>query len=418
MPFDPERVLALGATCPPRAVPVRGAAERGRGDRRAARTPRPAVGIGETPVPARARAPRLPRRVERVGGCPTRSLTPLAFQAFLFGADSARVPRRLAVAARAGPSEGPPKPSRHVIGTPSQPEAAPPVRDRRGHSLARPLALGDAGARSRHSRSWLSASSRARCWAPVRRSPGGHGLIGGSSGSLLIAPDRRPDGARRPGRSGATIGRAWRMLVELARTWPRASTASRAGTMFVALARRPRAAALAERLHRAGREAHAARPCSTRPGSAPDLFSSARGRGPAGARRRPRTSGSPIAVMVPGRPRPARSRASSAGTRTGLRRPLRHARRPPDRPRPPGRRRATGDRGRPALGQAGGGAGNGSGGEPGQVVPEPGVGLGDAARVEDRHPVGLEAGEGERHGHAVVVVGGDPGRGDRCRAGR
>ena len=45
--------------------------------------------------------------------------------------------------------------------------------------------------------------------------------------------------------------------------------------------------------------------------------------------------------------------------------------------------------------------------QPVQVGPEAGIRLGDAARVEDRHSGDSQAGQGERHGHAVVVVGGD-----------
>ena len=51
-----------------------------------------------------------------------------------------------------------------------------------------------------------------------------------------------------------------------------------------------------------------------------------------------------------------------------------------------------------------------SGRELAQVVPEAGIGLRDATGVEDRDPLRLQAGEGERHGHPVVVVGRDPGR--------
>src|SRR4051794_22057954 len=47
-----------------------------------------------------------------------------------------------------------------------------------------------------------------------------------------------------------------------------------------------------------------------------------------------------------------------------------------------------------------------------QVVPEAGVRLRDAARLQDRDPLGPQADRREGHRHPVIVVGRDPGRPD------
>ena len=47
------------------------------------------------------------------------------------------------------------------------------------------------------------------------------------------------------------------------------------------------------------------------------------------------------------------------------------------------------------------------GSQPLEVGPEARIGLGDAAGVEDRHAGNSQPGQGERHGHAMVIVGGD-----------